>query len=254
LLAYGDPDFSVRLADAGRGLYIPIRSTSFDAVRETPKGLGFNRLPYSGLEATLIGEIFSPEAEVREGMMASEERVRAEAPGHWVIHLASHCLLDPKSPLDSALVLSIPHEPEPGNDGFLKAWEVFGLDLSGCDLVTLSACETAKGERLSGEGIIGLTRAFMYAGTASVLCSQWKVADDSAAALMVRFYTRYRDGDSKDVALQKAMREIRTGTLDDGSPLKLPAELGKWRPQWAHPYHWAPFILMGEYLQTATNP
>jgi len=253
LLAYGDPDFSVRLGEAGYGASLPIRAASFGAVRATPKGTGFNRLPYSGLEARSIATIFSPEAEVREGSMATEEGVRRESPGHQVVHIASHCLLDPKSPLDSALVLSIPQEPEPGNDGFLKAWEVFGLDLGGCDLVTLSACETARGERLSGEGVIGLTRAFMYAGAASVLCSQWKVADDSTAALMVRFYTHYRDGDSKDVALQKAMREIRTGTLDDGSPLKLPAELGKWRPQWAYPYHWAPFVLMGEYLQTATK-
>jgi CHAT domain-containing protein len=89
-------------------------------------------------------------------------------------------------------------------------------------------------------------RAFLYAGAASVLCTQWKVADESTAALMVRFYTHYRAGDPKDVALQKAMCEIRTGPAANGSALRLPAELSAWRREWSHPCYWAPFILVGE--------
>jgi CHAT domain-containing protein len=76
------------------------------------------------------------------------------------------------------------------------------------------------------------------------------VADESTAALMVRFYAHYRDGDPKDVALQLAMREIRTGNTADGQPLELPEGFTGWREEWSHPYHWAPFVLMGEYLQT----
>ena len=125
------------------------------------------------------------------------------------------------------------------------------LDLGGCDLVSLSACESAKGEIVSGEGVVGLTRSFLYAGAASVLCALWTVSDDSTAALMYRFYTHYQAGDSKDVALQRAMREIRTGKTADGSPLELPEEFEKgWREAWSHAYHWAPFILVGEWQQT----
>ena len=251
LLAYGDPDFTAQAAGDNRGAYIPLRSAAFEAGRAAD-GLAFKRLPYSGLEASLLGSLFGAGADVRQSVMATEESLRADGPGRRILHVATHGLLDPVSPMDSALVLSLPRERQDDHtkDGFLKAWEVFGLDLSGCDLVTLSACETAKGEVLSGEGVIGLTRAFMYAGAASVLCTQWKVADDSTAALMVRFYTHYRDGDSKDVALQTAMREIRTGQTADGKPLKLPDELGEWKERWSQPYFWAPFILMGEYLQT----
>ena len=66
-----------------------------------------------------------------------------------------------------------------------------------------------------------------------MLCTQWEVADDSTAALMVRFYTHYYAGDAKDVALWQAMREIRTGKTDDGQPLRLPADIGAWKRDWA---------------------
>ncbi|MBM3473256.1 MAG: tetratricopeptide repeat protein [Armatimonadetes bacterium] len=251
LLAYGAPDYSGWAARAeGPAPLLPVRSGVFEAVRSGPEGTRFAQLPESGVEANAVGKLFAGESDVREGAAATETSVQSEGPGKRVLHVACHGLLDPASPMDSALVLSIPREPAEGNDGFLKAWEVFGLDLAGCDLVTLSACETAKGKTLSGEGVVGLTRAFMYAGAASVLCTQWKVADDSTAALMYCFYRHYRAGESKDVALQQAMRELRTGRMAKGGSLKLPAKLGPWKPAWSDPYYWAPFILMGEYLQT----
>jgi len=98
--------------------------------------------------------------------------------------------------------------------------------------------------------VVGLTRAFLHAGAASVLCPECKVADDSTAALVDRFYIHYREGDDKDVALQKAMREMRIGKTVEGEVLRLPDDLGEWKPDWSHPYYWAPFILMGEYRQT----
>ena len=119
-----------------------------------------------------------------------------------------------------------------------------------CLLLAILACQTARGQLLSGEGIIGLTRAFLYAGAASVLCTQWSVADDSTAALTVRFYKHYGEGDSKDLALQKAMRELRTGQEEDGKPLQLPPPFTGWRKEWSQPFFWAPFVLVGEYLQT----
>jgi len=185
--------------------------------------------------------------------LADAERLlilRDESPGRRIVHIATHGLMDPYDPLESCVVLTVPETITPENDGRLKAREAMRLDLRGCDLVALSACESARGELLIGEGVVGLTRAFMYAGAASVLCAQWPVADQSTAALMYRFYCHYSDGRTKDVALATAMREIRTGKLEDGSPMDLPPEFERgWRPEWAHPYYWAPFILVGEYLQ-----
>jgi len=252
LVALADPDSSRlgKLIEGGE--LVPVRTAAFAAIQpgEGGRGLGFKPLPFSGLEAKTVGRLFADEAQVLLKDSATEANARQQAAGRRVVHFATHGLLDLASPLDSALVLAIPEERTPENDGFLKAWEVYGLDLKGCDLVTLSACETAKGETLSGEGVIGLTRAFLYAGAASVLSTQWMVADDSTAALMARFYTHYRAGDSKDVALQKAMREIRRGKAVTGGPLPLPTQLGPWRKEWAHPYYWAPFVLVGEYQQT----
>jgi len=254
LLALGDPEFAMR-GDPGddRAVYMPIRGGAFEATQPSGGRLGFAPIPFSGVEASLIDTAFRPESDLRQGLLATEKAVRENGPGRRVIHLATHGLIDPLSPMDSAVVLSPgPKRDAFDNDGFLKAWEVFGLKLDGCDLVTLSACETARGKVLSGEGVIGLTRAFLYAGSASVLCTQWSVADDSTAALMVRFYTHYREGDAKDVALQEAMREIRSGKFEDGSPLELPDPLA-WREEWSHPYYWAPFILVGEWQQTGVE-
>ena len=256
VLAMGDPDFSL-MGGGERGTYIPVRAAAFEATggSRAERGLQLARLPFTAIETAALGQAFAPQADVRQGLLATEAAVRREGPGRRVLHLATHALLDPASPLDSAVVLSMPPQPAPDNDGFLKAWEVFGLDLRGCDLVTLSACETAKGEVLSGEGVIGLTRAFLYAGAASVLCTQWSMADESTAALMVRFYEHYRGGDPKDVALQKAMQEIRTGRTADGTLLELPEGFSGWHEEWSQPYYWAPFVLVGEYQQTgATAP
>jgi len=248
VLALGDPDFSNLEGREGGG-YLPIR-TAFRAVEGGGVRRGFRlaRLPFAGVEVGGIGQCFGRDTEVLRGRLATELSVRQRGPGKRVVHFATHGLLDPLSPLDSAVVLAMPEERTSEDDGFLKAWEVLGLDLHGCDLVTLSACETAKGKLVSGEGIVGLTRAFLYAGAASVLCTQWSVPDDSTAAIMVRFYEHYRAGETKDVALQRAMREIRTGRTKDGSPLQFPEPL-KWRPEWSRPYYWAPFILVGEYQQ-----
>jgi CHAT domain-containing protein len=107
-------------------------------------------------------------------------------------------------------------------------YEIFNLKLN-ADLVVLSACETGLGKEVKGEGLIGLTRAFLYAGTPSVVVSLWQVQDRSTAELMVRFYRHLKNGQpSKAEALRQAQLElIRHGTF-------------------AHPYYWAPFVLVGQ--------
>jgi len=250
LLALGDPDFSLP-AGEHRGSYMPIRGPSFAAARDAPEGALFRRLPFSGVEVARIGDLLAPTADVRQGKLATEGCVRREGPSHRILHLASHALVDPDYPLDAAVILSRTAGGSTDDDGLLKASEICGLDLRACDLVTLSACETAKGALNVGEGgIESLAYAFLTSGAASVLCTQWSVGDESTAALMLRFYTHYRSGDSKDEALSKAMREIRTGVDASGKLLELPPPFTGWNSAWSQPLHWAPFILVGEYLQT----
>lgn len=101
--------------------------------------------------------------------------------------------------MDSALALTIPENPAEGQDnGLLQAWEIFEQVRINSDLVTLSACDTALGKEMGGEGLVGLTRAFQYAGAHSVLASLWSVSDRSTAELMKRFYGYLKECKSKD--------------------------------------------------------
>ena len=121
--------------------------------------------------------------------------------------------------------------------GFLigsLAWEVFERVRVTADLVPLSACDTAGGSDLEGEGIIGLSRAFQYAGARSVVASLWSVADRSTAVLMRSFYSHLEAGAAKAEALRAAQLEmIEPEAEGDGS--------------FAHPFHWAAFVLIGDW-------
>lgn len=161
---------------------------------------------------------------------ATEERVKSLAPTARMLHFAVHGLLDERFPLNSGLALTIPEHPAEGQDnGLLQAWEIFESLRLDADLVTLSACDTALGKDAGGEGILGLTRAFQFAGARSVVASLWSVSDASTPELMRRFYTYLRDGKTKDEALRRAQVDL----LRSGDP------------GLAHPYHWAAFQLYG---------
>jgi CHAT domain-containing protein len=146
-----------------------------------------------------------------------------------LLHFACHGLADEASPLDSALALTLPGDWEPGREnGLLQAWEVFERLRIDADLVTLSACGTALGKQMSGEGVLGLTRAFQYAGARSVLASLWEVNDDSTAELMGRFYRHLKGGRGKAEALRAAQCEMIR------------------RPTSSHPHRWGAFQLIGD--------
>jgi CHAT domain-containing protein len=132
-----------------------------------------------------------------------------------------------------------PQERKAGNDGFLQMDEILNLKLN-ADLVTLSACRTGLGREVAGEGLIGLTRSFMYAGTPSVLVSLWNVPDRSTPAFMNRFYVDLRDGMKKG----EALREARLWMLKNSHHIE--AQDG-YRHTVAHdhPYFRAPFVLIG---------
>ncbi len=218
---WGDPG-KERLAAFGDPIYGPATKVPA-AVRSGP---ALAPLPFSGREVKAIADLY-PQAEVYLGRDATEERVKSLGPGAHLVHFACHGLLDERFPLNSALALTVPEQTAEGQDnGLLQAWEIFESVRLDADLVTLSACDSGLGREMGGEGLVGLTRAFQYAGARSVLASLWSVADVSTARFMQSFYGHLRDGKTKDEALRAAQME----NIED-----------------SHPFHWAAFQLTGDW-------
>ncbi len=146
-----------------------------------------------------------------------------------VLHFATHAFQDPGHPELSGLVLSMVGKDGRQRDGFLRVFEISRLRLP-ADLVVLSACQTGLGKRIAGEGVLGLTRAFMGAGAKAVISSLWKVADRSTADLMIRFYQPYL---RQEMEPASALRQAQLGMLTE--------------PETAEPYHWAAFVFQGDW-------
>ncbi len=158
---------------------------------------------------------------------ANETKLKAGDMGEYrILHFATHGLVNEKNPKLSGLLLA-PEDTTSKEDGILHLGEIYNLNLN-ADLVVLSACETGLGQVAKGEGIIGLTRGFLYAGASNLLVSLWQVSDATTADLMVDFYDKMLGGMSKPEALREAkLQMIRR------------------HPEYAKPYYWAPFILVG---------
>lgn len=238
-VAFGDPWFPPRLAQS--------RSEDIGEVRlrslSTRAQLQWKRLPQSRREVEEIATLFPPDQrQTYLDREASEERAKAVGRDARIVHFATHGFVDDRSPFDSGLVLSIPEELAEGRDnGLLQVWEIFESVRLDADLVVLSACETGIGEIRGGEGIIGLTRAFQYAGARSVLASLWRVEDEATAELMQRFYRHLRAGKAKDEALRAAQLELIR------RPLRVPNGRGGWtKRNAAAPYFWAALQLVGD--------
>jgi CHAT domain-containing protein len=161
-----------------------------------------------------------------DATLASFERLAVDR--FAVIHIAAHTLLDDRHPDLSGLVLSLVDRQGRRRDGFLPLLDIYKLHLQ-TDLVVLSSCETFIGKDLRGEGFLGLSRGFLYAGARQVLASLWKVDDRATAAFMQRFYSAYlHDHLSAPAALRRAQSEM---ALD---------------PAWRSPRYWAGFVLEGD--------
>ena len=181
---------------------------------------------------------------------ATEEKIKELSAGYDVLHFAAHAELRDDDPLSSAILLA----NEGKEDGRLEVREIFQLNLN-VDLVVLSGCETGLGKLSDGDEFVGLTRAFIYAGTPSVMASLWKVEDRSTAALMGSFYKKLK-GMSKGEALRQAQLELIRGKGIAGELLAKRGVggvggLGKGTGSrgslsTSHPYFWAPFILVGD--------
>lgn len=161
---------------------------------------------------------------------ASREAATSPALAEYrIVHFASHMLLNSRHPELSGIVLSLVDPKGLPQNGFLQVHEIFNLRLN-ADLVVLSGCQTALGKDVRGEGLVGPVRAFMYAGAPRVVASLWKVPDRATAKLMEEFYAAMLEGHlTPAAALRRAQLALR------GDPL------------WRAPYHWAGFVLQGEW-------
>lgn len=158
-----------------------------------------------------------------------EAATSADLSQYRYLHFATHGYLDAERPGFSALVLSMVDEKGQPRDGFLRVNDIYNLKLA-ADLVVLSACQTGLGKEIRGEGLMGLTRAFMYAGAPRVVVSLWNVNDRATATLMAGMYRRMlREGKHPATALREAQLEMRKDK------------------RWQSPYYWAAFAQHGEW-------
>jgi CHAT domain-containing protein len=190
-------------------------------------------LPEAERQMRALARLYgSRRSTVYVGGDASEEHFKAAASSFRVLHVATHGILIDQSPMYSHLVLA--QRTGAAEDGLLEAREIMQLDLT-ADVAVLSACETARGRVGRGEGMIGLTWAMFVAGVPTTIVSQWKVRSDSTADLMIAFHRRLR-----------AQLARPPGQRDVASALRLAALEIKRNPKYRHPFHWAPFIMVGD--------
>jgi CHAT domain-containing protein len=191
-------------------------------------------LPFAEEELAAIARTFADRAEIMSGPAARESGFRAaNLKNFQVIHFATHGVIADAHPTRSGLLFS----PEANEDGLLQMAEIYRLGLK-AELVVLSACETALGREITGEGIVGLTRAFFYAGSRAVLAALWNVNDRFSAEFTERFYREMRAGRSTDEALRQAKLAFIA------------------HPEFAHPFYWSSLVLTGDgtrvlYTETA---
>ncbi|MEW6208081.1 MAG: CHAT domain-containing tetratricopeptide repeat protein [Acidobacteriota bacterium] len=209
IIAFGDPDLG---------------SASRDYAEWGGYRLG--RLPGSRGEVLSISEMF-PSRRVYLGRAATEDALKREGLKRCRrLHLATHGLIDERFPSRSVILLTL--DRDPSEDGFLDVEEIAGLEM-GCELVVLSACQTGRGRLTGGEGVVGLARAFLYAGARSVVVSLWNISDISAATFMRRFYRCLAAKQSPVAALRQAKIEM----------------IGSDKPE-RHPYYWSSFLIVGQ--------
>jgi len=229
-----DPRVRAALASPGAAART-VRTLRGDPSGEEDLPGGLTRLPrllYSREEARRILALVPPgrglaalgfDASLRTVFSAALDRYR-------IIHIATHGFLNSSHPGLSGLVFSLVDSNGQAQNGFLRLNDLYGLRLN-CDLVVLSACNTGLGKEIHGEGLIGLTRGFLYAGAARVIVSLWNVDDEATADLMQRFYSAVLG--PRALRPAAALREAQVSMWNDA--------------RWKSPYYWAGFRLEGEW-------
>jgi CHAT domain-containing protein/Tfp pilus assembly protein PilF len=224
LLLVGNPETS---ADAHPAAFA--RAVMGDAVAPAPHA----REEVSGLRA-LFPEDRCVVLERKTSTVANVTSA-GEAGPYRLVHFAAHGVFNERRPQFSGLILS--PDDTAGDDGFLTIGQVFGLNLD-CNQVVLSACSSALGEEISGEGLVGLTRAFLYAGASSVVAALWEVSGRATSTFMMRLYGELGRDESLDGA--HALAETKRWMIQN------PDALGSEDISLAHPYFWAAFVMTGD--------
>jgi CHAT domain-containing protein len=192
----------------------------------------FPRLIGSRREAAQILK-WVPASDARQAVDFDASRATAtsaELADYRIIHFATHGLVNNVHPQLSGIVLSLVDRRGRPQDGFLRLHDIYNLELA-ADLVVLSACQTALGKDVRGEGLVGLARGFMFAGAPRVVASLWKVDDRASAELMSRFYEGMLG--PRRLSPSAALRAAQLGLAS--------------QPRWRAPYYWAAFVLQGEW-------
>ncbi|MDZ7360467.1 MAG: CHAT domain-containing protein [candidate division KSB1 bacterium] len=223
------------------GLPSNSRSTEFLAAQRTvdsTRSLEMGFLPATRDEVQGVQDLFEKKAGFFERWFGNKTQVLWERraneanlkssplDSYRYVHFATHGLVNESKPQLSGLILAQNDSPE--EDGILYLGEIYNLNLN-ADLAVLSACETGLGKLARGEGLIGLTRGFLYAGATNLLVSLWQVNDVSTANLMIAFYQNMLEGKSKAAALREAKLRMIEHEV-----------------KYARPYYWAPFVLIGK--------
>jgi CHAT domain-containing protein len=231
LAVFADPVFEADDPRIG-GTAVSKAAVAPQAFLTRAADLRLSRLPYSRTEGTNIASLL-PERErwLNLDFAANRESVaNPRIAAYRILHFGTHGVLDVSRPELSALVLSLYDQQGKARDGFLRLYEINGLHMQ-ADMVVLSACQTALGKEIRGEGLVGLARGFMHAGTPRVVASLWKVDDRATSELMRVFYQGMlgREHKSSASALRAAQLAIAR------------------QERWRSPYYWAAFVLQGEW-------
>jgi CHAT domain-containing protein len=227
LIGFGDAVFSSEYSPH------PTKLDPNASDERSKPGSRFKNLPrlfYAKRELRAIGELTGNDSAFYVEHNATRDKLLSvDLSQYRILHVVTHGVLDDQRPELSGLVLSMVSENSGPVDGFVSLADIYKMRAP-VDLVVLSACHTALGQNLRGEGLIGLTRGFMYAGASGVVASLWKVDDRATAELMKHFYSNMlQRGMGPAAALRAAQMEIRS------------------QPKWSSPYYWAAFTFQGDY-------
>ncbi|HEY6118620.1 MAG TPA: CHAT domain-containing tetratricopeptide repeat protein, partial [Pyrinomonadaceae bacterium] len=234
---FADPVFGAqdpRIASLSKNQRIDYSEQAGDVRRSAEEsGLnGFPRLRFSRQEADQIMRLV-PRTTSLEALDFAANKTAAtsgDLKQYRIIHFATHSLVNSRHADLSGIVLSLVDQEGKPQNGFLRLYDIYNLNLS-AELVVLSACQTALGKDIKGEGLVGLTRAFMYAGASRIVASLWRTEDRATSVLMNRFYESMLAGNGMSPAA--ALRK---------------AQLGMWQDKrWRQPRYWAAFTLQGEW-------
>ncbi len=193
-------------------------------------------LPHSKTESNWVAAVFSEAGQPAKGLLsqdATEAKLRALVSQRRILHLACHGLTERTfGNFFGALALTPGKDNDAADDGFLTLPEIYELNLQGCELTILSACQSNCGPQQRGEGVWALSRGFLVAGSRRVVASNWLV-DDEAAANLVTVYCR------------GLVTKDKLGTTDYAAALHKAKKWARQQPKWNSPYYWAPFVLIG---------